>query len=70
MKEKRHSGGREVPAAIQRLLDEVANESTGASAYNRIHNRHNRSLSPASDSAVGDELAGDVHHRRTPSEEE
>lgn len=35
---------RPVPAAIQRLMNEVRNGTTGAPhAYDRGHNRHNRS---------------------------
>ena len=35
---------REIPVAIRRLMDEVRNEEAAPSAYNRGHNRHNRSL--------------------------
>lgn len=35
-----------VPVAIQRLMDEVADVKSGT-AYNRWHNRHNRSGTPA-----------------------
>jgi hypothetical protein len=33
-----------IPVAIQRLIDEVANEPS--LNYNRMHNRHNRSFTP------------------------
>lgn len=32
-----------IPAAIQRLLDEIRYGVPTPAAYNRIHNRHNRS---------------------------
>jgi hypothetical protein len=31
------------PIAIQRLIDEVRQEGQGPAAYDRAHNRHNRS---------------------------
>jgi hypothetical protein len=34
---------REIPFAIRRLLDEVRTEDAMPNAYNRMHNRHNRS---------------------------
>lgn len=35
--------GQPVPVAIQRLIDEVRNDSGVPRSYDRTHNRHNRS---------------------------